>query len=144
MPPHSIMVQPGPLGSQCPSSARSRHLGGVSAPQAEVSRHNAPLCPKSSALRPNPSCIHGVWLLWWERMEWCGRGGWLGRPWSMVSMQVTSAGTATGPARQHIEWPRSWVPWPSHHLSSPPVLGSLQVGVIFFLPSQPVAILGPY
>lgn len=130
------------------ASAPLRTLGFSSASRAEVPGHNALLCPH--VLTPPPAqspaafmvfCYCGGSSLGWCRRGWAlGTGTGADRPWSAVSMQVTSAGTATRPARLCTEWRRSWAPGSLRRVPSSPhttcflpnkPLGGIQVGGIF-------------
>lgn len=128
------------------ASAPLRTLGLSSElPELRFQGHNGLLCPHvpPPPPRPNPSCIHGVLLLWWEQpgVVQEGVGSWH-RDWrrqAMVSSQHASH------IRRHChracqpctEWRRSWaseslrrVPSGPHttcFLSGQP-LGSIQVG----------------
>ena len=104
--------------------------------------------PMSSHLPPaqSPAAFMVFCYCGGSSLGWCGRGWALGtgtsadRPWSAVSMQVTSAGTTTRPARLCTEWRRSWAPGSLRRVPSSPhttcflsnkPLGGIQVGGIF-------------
>lgn len=131
------------------ASAPLRTLGLSSASRAEVlgaQWASVPPCPQPP---PPPKPQLHSWcsaIVVGAAWGWCRRGWALGtgtgadRPWSVVSMQVTSAGTATGPARLCMEWRHSWGPGALRRVPAGPhttcflsdkPLGGIQVGGIF-------------
>lgn len=131
------------------ASVPLRTLGLSSASRAEVlgaQWASVPPCPQPP---PPPKPQLHSWcsaIVVGAAWGWCRRGWALGtgtgadRPWSVVSMQVTSADTATGPARLCTEWRCSWGPGALRRVPAGPhttfflsdkPLGGIQVGGIF-------------
>lgn len=140
----------------------SELLAYLQLPELRFQGHNGLLCPhvlNTPTPHPNPSCIHGVLLLWWEQPGGGAGGGRLlaqglaqtgcGQQSACKSHSqalppglpgLTQNGNAPGSLCSFTESP------PVHtrpaSFSTDPLV-AFSCGV-FFLPSQPVAILDPH
>jgi hypothetical protein len=105
-----------PLCSQGHCATRTLGLSSASratAPGAQWA--SVPPCPHLPQCQLHSWCFAIVEGAAWGRYRrgWAlGTGAGTDRLWSAVSMQVTSAGTATRPARPRTEWQCCWAPGP--------------------------------